>query len=161
MNFIQRLQTSHLHRHGFIDVLVGVVVLKAIYVALILFFCNLNDVSDDKGPSSLWLLVFVMLLIAPLFENLLMIAIAAAHEKLFKRTLLFVVTPRLARVLPPDYALPTDSYIPPTRREYFWNGQLEGKPPEPTPTAPNPARPETRPQTQPESQPGATPPSTP
>ena len=60
-----------------------------------------------------------------------------------------MVTPRLARVLPPDYALPTDSYIPPTRREYFWNGQLEGKPPE------------TRPQTQPESQPGATPPSTP
>jgi pilus assembly protein CpaC len=78
-----------------------------------------------------------------------------------KSELLFVVTPRLARVLPPDYALPTDSYIPPTRREYFWNGQLEGKPPEPTPTAPNPARPETRPQTQPESQPGATPPSTP
>ncbi len=93
MNFIQRLQTSHLNRHGFIDVLVGVVVLKAIYVALILFFCNLNDVPDDKGPSSLWLLVFVMLLIAPLFENLLMIAIAAVHEKLFKRTLLFVVTP--------------------------------------------------------------------
>jgi pilus assembly protein CpaC len=78
-----------------------------------------------------------------------------------KSELLFVVTPRLARVLPPDYALPTDSYIPPTRREYFWNGQLEGKPPEPTPTAPNPAQPETRPQTQPESQPGATPPSTP
>ena len=78
-----------------------------------------------------------------------------------KSELLFVVTPRLARVLPPDYALPTDSYIPPTRREYFWNGQLEGKPPEPAPTAPNPAQPETRPQTQPESQPGATPPSTP
>lgn len=78
-----------------------------------------------------------------------------------KSELLFVVTPRLARVLPPDYALPTDSYIPPTRREYFWNGQLEGKPPEPTPPASNPAQPETRPQTQPESQPGAIPPSTP
>jgi pilus assembly protein CpaC len=46
-----------------------------------------------------------------------------------KSELLFVVTPRLARVLPPDYALPTDSYIPPTRSEYFLNGQLEGKPP--------------------------------
>ena len=65
-----------------------------------------------------------------------------------KSELLFVVTPRLARVLPPDYALPTDSYIPPTRSEYFWNGQLEGKPPEqmPPPASPpaSPALPERR-----------------
>ena len=54
-----------------------------------------------------------------------------------KSELLFVVTPRLARVLPSNYALPTDSYIQPSRSEYFWNGQLEGKPPAAMP-APTP-----------------------
>jgi pilus assembly protein CpaC len=43
------------------------------------------------------------------------------------------VTPRLAKVLPPDYALPTDTFIPPTRAEFFMNGQLEGKAPTPVP----------------------------
>jgi len=70
-----------------------------------------------------------------------------------KSELLFVVTPRLARVLPAGYALPTDSYIPPTRSEYFWNGQLEGKPPERMPAPVNPALPEPRPG----AAPGATP----
>jgi pilus assembly protein CpaC len=46
-----------------------------------------------------------------------------------KSELLFVVTPRLAQVLPTDYALPTDSYIQPNRREVFLHGQLEGQPP--------------------------------
>ncbi len=78
-----------------------------------------------------------------------------------KSELMFVVTPRLARVLPPDYALPTDSYIPPTRREYFWNGQLEGKPPEQTPTPRSAEPPETPPATQPETRPDTTPASTP
>lgn len=54
-----------------------------------------------------------------------------------KSELLFVVTPRLARALPSNYALPTDSYIQPSRSEYFWNGQLEGKPPAAMP-APTP-----------------------
>ena len=70
-----------------------------------------------------------------------------------KSELLFVVTPRLARVLPPDYALPTDSYIPPTRSEYFWNGQLEGKPPAFMPSPTSPPMPETLPQTTPETRP--------
>jgi Flp pilus assembly secretin CpaC len=77
-----------------------------------------------------------------------------------KSELLFVVTPRLARVLPPDYALPTDSYIPPTRSEYFWNGQLEGKPPEqmPPPASPaSPALPERRPESAPKPAAQATP----
>lgn len=50
-----------------------------------------------------------------------------------KSELLFVVTPRLAKVLPPHYALPTDAYIQPTRTEFFMNGQLEGRPPVPPP----------------------------
>ncbi len=68
-----------------------------------------------------------------------------------KSELLFVVTPRLARVLPPDYALPTDSYIPPTRSEYFWNGQLEGTPPASMPAPANPVPPAHQHKTQPES----------
>lgn len=51
-----------------------------------------------------------------------------------KSELLFVVTPRLAQVLPSDYALPTDSYIQPTRSEVFLKGQLEGQPPAPAST---------------------------
>jgi pilus assembly protein CpaC len=62
-----------------------------------------------------------------------------------------VVTPRLARVLPPDFALPTDSYIPPTRSEYFWKGQIEGTPPNHTPVAPtHPGMPQPLPETRPE-----------
>lgn len=55
-----------------------------------------------------------------------------------KSELLFVVTPRLAKVLPPDYALPTDSYIQPTRTEFFMNGKLEGRPRSPSPDAAKP-----------------------
>lgn len=47
--------------------------------------------------------------------------------------LVFVITPRLVKPLPPDYALPTDSYVPPTRSDMILNGKLEGK--EPTTSA--------------------------
>jgi pilus assembly protein CpaC len=53
-----------------------------------------------------------------------------------KSELIFVVTPRLAKVLPPDFVLPTDTYVPPKRSEYFLEGRVEGKPPTPVPTAP-------------------------
>jgi pilus assembly protein CpaC len=62
-----------------------------------------------------------------------------------KSELIFVVTPRLAKVLPPDYALPTDTYIPPKRSDYFLQGQVEGKPP-----ANDPAPAVTEPTPQPE-----------
>jgi len=39
------------------------------------------------------------LLVAPLVENLLLIAVAAIHEKLFNRNLLFVVAPLLLTAL--------------------------------------------------------------
>lgn len=42
--------------------------------------------------------------------------------------LLFIVTPRLVKSLPPDYALPTDNYIDPSRSEFFLEGLQEGKP---------------------------------
>lgn len=44
--------------------------------------------------------------------------------------LLFVVTPRLVKPLPPDYRLPTDSFREPSRSEFFLGGKLEGAPPE-------------------------------
>jgi hypothetical protein len=111
MNFIQSIRASHLNRHGFIDVLVGITVFQAINITLIVLFGNL-DVGPDEGPSiSLWEIAFLMLLVAPLLENLLLIAIAAIHEKLFKRTLLFVVAPLLMMALhfrtPQELPFPT------------------------------------------------------
>ncbi|OZA30331.1 MAG: hypothetical protein B7X93_03610 [Hydrogenophilales bacterium 17-61-9] len=49
--------------------------------------------------------------------------------------LLFVVTPRLVKPLPPNYALPTDHYHPPGRAEYFLGGAMEGSPNHDTPAA--------------------------
>lgn len=48
-----------------------------------------------------------------------------------KTELLFVVTPRLVKPLPPDFALPTDHFNKPGKAEFFLNGKLEGKPAEP------------------------------
>ena len=44
--------------------------------------------------------------------------------------LVFIVTPRLVKPLPPDYRLPTDGYIEPSRSEFFLQGKLEGQPPQ-------------------------------
>ena len=46
--------------------------------------------------------------------------------------LVFVITPHLVKPLPPNYALPTDSYVPPTRTDMIVNGRLEGQPPQQT-----------------------------
>jgi pilus assembly protein CpaC len=53
-----------------------------------------------------------------------------------KTELMFVITPRLVRPLPPDYALPTDALIPPSRSEFFLEGKMEGTPPQPGAKAP-------------------------
>lgn len=45
--------------------------------------------------------------------------------------LVFIITPRLIKPLPPDYALPTDTYVEPSRAEFFLGGKLEGSPKEP------------------------------
>lgn len=45
--------------------------------------------------------------------------------------LMFIVTPRLVKPLPPNYALPGDAFVPPTRSEFFLEGKLEGDPPDP------------------------------
>lgn len=46
-----------------------------------------------------------------------------------KTELLFVVTPRLVKPLPPNYALPTDNAPDPSRPELFLGGSLEGRGP--------------------------------
>ena len=46
-----------------------------------------------------------------------------------KTELMFVITPRLVKPLPPDYALPTDAFVEPSRAEFFFEGKMEGTPP--------------------------------
>jgi pilus assembly protein CpaC len=43
-----------------------------------------------------------------------------------KSELMFVITPRLVKPLPEKYPLPTDSFIEPSRNDYFIKGKLEG-----------------------------------
>jgi pilus assembly protein CpaC len=45
-----------------------------------------------------------------------------------KSELVFVITPRLVKPLPPDYRLPTDHVAEPERGDVMLNGRLEGKP---------------------------------
>ncbi len=55
--------------------------------------------------------------------------------------LVFVITPHLVKALPPNYRLPTDGYIAPSRGEFFLNGKMEGAqaPAAPAPQASNAA----------------------
>lgn len=48
--------------------------------------------------------------------------------------LLFIITPRLVKPLPPNYALPTDSFTEPGRSEMVLGGKLEGDAPVPSPS---------------------------
>lgn len=41
--------------------------------------------------------------------------------------LVFVITPRLVKPLPPNYALPTDGFVAPSRTDMILNGRLEGR----------------------------------
>mgnify|MGYP002776635357 CR=1 FL=1 len=40
--------------------------------------------------------------------------------------LIFLITPRLVRPLVGNYSLPTDSFTPPSRNEFFLGNKLEG-----------------------------------
>lgn len=55
--------------------------------------------------------------------------------------LVFVITPRLVRPLPPNYALPTDAYVAPTRTDIMLNGRLEGQPAAPAASEAQPTPP--------------------
>lgn len=43
-----------------------------------------------------------------------------------KTELVFVITPRLVKPLPPNYALPTDGFVEPSRPGFFLGGKMEG-----------------------------------
>lgn len=58
--------------------------------------------------------------------------------------LVFVITPRLVKPLPPDYALPTDGYVPPSRNDLILHGRTEGQAPRP-PEAQTPPPPPSQP----------------
>lgn len=53
--------------------------------------------------------------------------------------LVFVITPRLVKPLPPDYRLPTENLATPTRSELHWKGRSEGQPAGADPVAQPPA----------------------
>jgi pilus assembly protein CpaC len=54
--------------------------------------------------------------------------------------LVFIVTPHLVKPLPQDYKLPTDSYVEPSRSEFFLGGKMEGSaPPEQTKSGTSPS----------------------
>jgi pilus assembly protein CpaC len=55
-----------------------------------------------------------------------------------KTELLFIVTPRLVKPLPPNYALPTDNFNEPSKADFFLGGKLESKPAEPATPAVSP-----------------------
>jgi len=68
-----------------------------------------------------------------------------------KTELLFVVTPRLVKPLPANYALPTDNFKEPTRKEFFLDGKMEGQSVEPAALPSGTAAPATAPATTQES----------
>ncbi len=57
-----------------------------------------------------------------------------------KTELMFLVTARLVKSFSQEVVLPTDSFIPPTRGEFFFEGKMEGSAtePKPAPQPPNP-----------------------
>ena len=59
-----------------------------------------------------------------------------------KSELVFIITPRLVKPLPADYALPTDHYVPPDRAQFLLNGQMEGVQPPESPAPAVPAKPQ-------------------
>jgi pilus assembly protein CpaC len=55
-----------------------------------------------------------------------------------KTELLFVVTPHLVKPMAGKVRLPTDSYVEPSRLDFFLGGRMEGPPPEPASLVPAP-----------------------
>lgn len=55
--------------------------------------------------------------------------------------LMFIVTPRLVKPLPPNYALPTDHFAPPSPGEFFLEGRMEAAEAPEKPAASDPRKP--------------------
>ena len=99
MNIVQKIRASHLNRHGFLDVLAGLVLFQSIYTTLVFSFGNTDLGTEDANPMSMCKLIFLSLVIAPYLENLLLIGIAGAQEKMFGRKGIFWVAPLVLTAL--------------------------------------------------------------
>jgi hypothetical protein len=110
MNIVQKIRASHLNRHGFIDVLVGLVIFQVIYMTLIFVFCNIDFGHDETDSVPIEKLIFIGLVIAPYFENLLLIGLASVIEKVFNKRLMFFLAPLMLTTLhfitPKQFPLP-------------------------------------------------------
>ena len=95
MNIVQKIRASHLNRHGFIDVLVCVIAFQFAYISLLFNLSNSEIDMNEMAPPSVSFILFTGLVIAPFFENLLLIGVAELHEKLFNRVGLFIFAPLL------------------------------------------------------------------
>jgi len=102
MNIVQRIRASNLNRHGFVDVTVVLIVFQVIYLTLILLFCNVDYGVDETDSMSVGKIIFI--------RNLLLIGVAAIFEKLFNRTVMFLLAPSLLTALhfitPKEFPLP-------------------------------------------------------
>ena len=94
---------------------------------------RLSNASRQKGA----VLVLVGMSIAVLI-GFLGIVVDLGRLFVTKTELMFVITPRLVKPLPPDYALPTDAFVEPSRTEFFFGGKMEGTPP-PAPSKSTPS----------------------
>ena len=56
--------------------------------------------------------------------------------------LVFVITPRLVKPLPAGYRLPTDDYVPPSRKDLILDGRSEGQRSSDAPASQAPASPQ-------------------
>ena len=65
MNMIQKIRDSHLNRHGYIDVLIGVVVFQVFNFAMVLIFGNPENVKEEEYNIPLGKLLVMALLLAP------------------------------------------------------------------------------------------------
>jgi hypothetical protein len=99
MNFLQKIRASHLNRHHYLDLFIGIVVFQFINVALIISFGSPENVPSTDSATPLMLFVVMAVFFAPYVENLLMIGFASLYEKLLGRTGLFIAIPLLMALL--------------------------------------------------------------
>jgi len=117
MNFIQKIRASHLNRHGFIDVTVGAVFSQIILSVWVVHFSNFDPTPTFEGATAaelrkVYFFMFSALVLAPYFENLLLVWLSALHEKLFKRRMLFVISPAILTALHFTPSQPLDMPAP-------------------------------------------------
>ena len=80
-------------------------------------FSNFDPTPTFEGAAAaelrkVYFFMFSALILAPYFENLLLVWLAALHEKLFKRRMLFVISPAILTALHFTPSQPLDMPAP-------------------------------------------------